>query len=126
MIESGRVLQVGPPGEVYARPRTPFVARFLGAANLFPGKLVGREAALVMVRPEQCVLNPAAGACRWMWPGRVASATFLGADVLSEVECENGVSLRVRSRTGGLAVGETVAVGIPDERLWTIPDADGN
>ena len=39
VIQAGRVLQLGSPVEVYAHPRTPFVARFLGAANLLPGKL---------------------------------------------------------------------------------------
>src|SRR5205085_1760501 len=57
---AGRVLQVGPPAEVYARPRTPFVARFLGAANLPDGKAPGLRAAVVMVRPERCVGDPGA------------------------------------------------------------------
>src|SRR5439155_13403066 len=91
---AGRVLQVGPPAEVYARPRTPFVARFLGAANLLDGKLVGLSAAVVMVRPEHCVLNPDPAAFRWAWPGRVTGVTFLGADLVADVACDNGNPLR--------------------------------
>src|SRR5262249_55583209 len=115
--------QVGPPAEAYERPRTPFIARFLGAANLIDGKLVGQSAALVMVRPEHCLLNPVA-ACRWVWPGRVMGGTFLGADLLVGVACDNGGSLRGRTRPVGLAAGDRVSVGIPGETLWPIPEAD--
>jgi sulfate transport system ATP-binding protein len=37
VLHEGRLLEVGPPSELYARPRTEFVARFLGAANLIVG-----------------------------------------------------------------------------------------
>jgi ABC-type Fe3+/spermidine/putrescine transport system ATPase subunit len=123
VMAAGRVLQVGPPAEVYARPRTPFVARFLGTANLLDGKLVGQSAAVVMVRPEYCVLSPEPAACRWVWPGRVTSVTFLGADLIADVACDNGNSLRVRTRAAAVRPGDRVTVGIPD-RLWAIPDSD--
>ncbi len=124
VMANGRVLQIGPPAEVYDRPRTPFVARFLGAANLFSGKHVGSAAAVVMVRPEHCTLN--ADGCRWSWPGRVAAITFLGADAILDVACDNGLSLRVRVRAMGAAtVGERVAVGVAEERVWAIPKSDG-
>ena len=40
VMREGRLDQVAPPAELYARPRTPFVAAFLGRANLWPGKVV--------------------------------------------------------------------------------------
>jgi ABC-type Fe3+/spermidine/putrescine transport system ATPase subunit len=120
VMANGRVLQLGSPTELYDRPRTSFVARFLGAANLFDGKLIGHTAAMVMVRPEHCILN--AEAC-WTWPGRVAGVTFLGADAVLEVACDNGLSLRVRVRTARAAkVDERVTVGIAEERVWAIPE----
>jgi ABC-type Fe3+/spermidine/putrescine transport system ATPase subunit len=39
VMSAGRVLQVGAPAEVYERPRTAFVARFIGEANLFTGNV---------------------------------------------------------------------------------------
>jgi ABC-type Fe3+/spermidine/putrescine transport system ATPase subunit len=36
VFNAGRVEQVGEPNEVYRRPATPFVARFVGDANLVP------------------------------------------------------------------------------------------
>lgn len=71
VMAAGRVLQVGPPAEVYDRPRTPFVARFLGLANLFDGTVFGRSDRVVMVRPEHCRLGPDVMNCRWAWSGRV-------------------------------------------------------
>jgi putative spermidine/putrescine transport system ATP-binding protein len=37
VMDAGRVEQVGPPLEVYRRPATAFVARFIGSTNLLPG-----------------------------------------------------------------------------------------
>jgi ABC-type Fe3+/spermidine/putrescine transport system ATPase subunit len=124
VMAAGRLLQFGPPAEVYTRPRAPFVARFLGAANLLDGKLVGREMGeLVMVRPERCILNPEPHTHAVVWTGSVVGVNFLGADSIVEVTCYNGVSVRVRTRVM-TAVGERVTVGIPREALWTIPEAD--
>jgi iron(III) transport system ATP-binding protein len=44
VMRSGRLEQVGTPEEVYHRPRTPFVAQFLGRTNLIPGEARGLEA----------------------------------------------------------------------------------
>jgi putative spermidine/putrescine transport system ATP-binding protein len=49
VMDHGRVEQVGRPEEVYRRPATPFVARFLGRANFLPGVVVDRRAGLVTV-----------------------------------------------------------------------------
>ena len=37
LLDQGRIIQVGPPVEVYERPRTLFAASFLGDANFFSG-----------------------------------------------------------------------------------------
>src|SRR5262249_61945341 len=42
VMDAGRVEQVGRPEEVYRRPATPFVARFLGRANFFAGEVAER------------------------------------------------------------------------------------
>jgi putative spermidine/putrescine transport system ATP-binding protein len=38
VMDAGRVEQVGPPLEVYRRPATAFVARFIGSTNLLKGR----------------------------------------------------------------------------------------
>ena len=47
IIDQGRVVQVGPPGELYRRPQSRFVAEFLGEANLIPGRVTTTTGGLV-------------------------------------------------------------------------------
>ncbi len=123
VLNGGTLLQVGSPQEVYDHPRTPFVATFLGDANLLGGPLVGRaENELVMVRPESVQLSLEPLPLRWNWPGRVTRRTFQGADVLLEVACER-FNLNLRMRSGQL-YSDRVFVGFNDHVLWTIPDRD--
>ena len=51
IMRGGRLEQVGTPQEIYARPRSRFVAGFIGASNFLRGRVVGREGegALVML-----------------------------------------------------------------------------
>lgn len=41
LLNQGRVEQIGSPSEIYDRPATPFVYGFLGAVNLFHGRVDG-------------------------------------------------------------------------------------
>lgn len=47
VMREGRLEQVDRPPELYERPRTPFVASFLGRANLWPGRMVDQGMAEV-------------------------------------------------------------------------------
>jgi putative spermidine/putrescine transport system ATP-binding protein len=49
VMEAGRVEQIGRPEEVYRRPATPFVARFLGRANFLTGTVAGTDAGGIVV-----------------------------------------------------------------------------
>ena len=40
VLNRGKVLQVGTPHEIYERPRSKFVASFLGGCNVFSGRLI--------------------------------------------------------------------------------------
>jgi iron(III) transport system ATP-binding protein len=42
VMDAGKVVQVGTPAELYDRPRTSFVADFIGQTNLIPGRVAGR------------------------------------------------------------------------------------
>ena len=73
VMRGGRVEQVGSPEEVYLRPRTAFVAKFLGTANFIHGSARGNVAetplgvlelsqpasgaVLLSVRPEELVFD---------------------------------------------------------------------
>ncbi|WP_006786835.1 ABC transporter ATP-binding protein [Thiorhodospira sibirica] len=45
VMEAGRILQIGTPSEVYEYPASRFVAEFIGAANLFEGRVEGYDEA---------------------------------------------------------------------------------
>jgi iron(III) transport system ATP-binding protein len=49
ILESGHILQVGTPRDVYRRPRRKTVANFIGDTDFLEGKVVGREGERVMV-----------------------------------------------------------------------------
>jgi putative spermidine/putrescine transport system ATP-binding protein len=51
IMNEGRLEQVGTPAEVYRRPATPFVATFLGEANLLPASAGGGVPALGLKLP---------------------------------------------------------------------------
>jgi spermidine/putrescine transport system ATP-binding protein len=43
VMSEGRFLQIGTPDEIYERPKTTFVASFMGASNIFSGKVVSSK-----------------------------------------------------------------------------------
>jgi spermidine/putrescine transport system ATP-binding protein len=58
VMRAGRIEQLGNPEELYERPRTAFVAGFLGVSNLLEGEVAGRDGALVTVRmPDGALLR---------------------------------------------------------------------
>ena len=104
VMNHGKVEQVGAPTEIYERPRTRFVADFIGEINILEEP--GRAQAL---RPEKIRLV-ADGA---RVSGTVATANFLGGSTLLRISTADGRSLLVRethageraSRAPGDAVG---------------------
>ncbi len=61
VMDAGRILQVGSPREVYARPHTAAVARFIGETNLLPGRVVGVEGGQLVVDTGVCRFHAVAG-----------------------------------------------------------------
>ncbi|WP_353474890.1 ABC transporter ATP-binding protein [Salipiger sp. H15] len=106
IMGKGRIAQVGTPQELYDRPRSRYVADFVGKANIVPGQITGRQgglaqavlrngvkvvlrdepgdarsAAEIAVRPEALSIAPretAVPAGTAAVPARVTHRTFLG------------------------------------------------
>ncbi len=93
VLRDGRLVQAGPPQDLYQRPADPQTARFLGDALILPATVENgvahtrlgavRAAAaagrrLVMLRPEQ-VQVIAAGGTRLGPNGRIVSRTYHGS-----------------------------------------------
>jgi spermidine/putrescine transport system ATP-binding protein len=49
VMNDGRILQLGSPGEIYERPRTRFVADFIGQTNFLEVDVVGADGTMVEV-----------------------------------------------------------------------------
>ena len=45
VMSDGRIVQIGSPRDIYERPRTKFVADFIGSTNFLDGQIVARDAA---------------------------------------------------------------------------------
>ena len=50
IMDSGRILQIGTPDEIYEQPSSRFTAGFIGSVNLFDGKIVEDEKSFVTIR----------------------------------------------------------------------------
>jgi spermidine/putrescine transport system ATP-binding protein len=60
VMRDGRIVNVGPPRQLYADPRTRFVASFLGDATLLEGEVTRRDGPDVVVRTGAGALRAAA------------------------------------------------------------------
>ncbi|MBT9371173.1 ABC transporter ATP-binding protein [Rhizobium sp. CSW-27] len=79
VFNEGGIVQAGSPEEIYDRPRTRFVADFVGSANILPpdltGRLIGRRGWLSL-RPEAFSLKGGAGMLSLS--GVVEASSFMG------------------------------------------------
>ncbi|SCE72078.1 iron(III) transport system ATP-binding protein [Micromonospora matsumotoense] len=147
VMESGRVRQIGAPQEIYHRPATAFVARFIGRSNVLDLPVVTAAAetvtvglpdgsetavtapvdhglragdtALVSVRPEHLGLTSPteAGALT----GRVTEVEFTGmaTNLVVEVAGEP-VQVAAIDVPAGTAVGDQVGLRLNRQRMWVV------
>ena len=141
----GRLEQLGPPAEVYERPATREVARFMGTTNFIEGTLSGDDGAAfrydggclrlaaapgrnrsgtatVTIRPERVGLEargaPAGRPNRL--GGVVTRATYQGSTVRYVVRA-GSLTLTVHSPLE-VAVGAAVDLTLPPEHLIAVAD----
>jgi spermidine/putrescine transport system ATP-binding protein len=123
VMNEGRIEQLGPGEELYERPRTEFVANFLGLSNLLDGKLGSRDASTaefvtdegasvriptgrlgeldgplrVGVRPEKITIGPLGDPAPGenSLRGHVAVASYLGTSISYQVATPSGRELTV-------------------------------
>ncbi|HZM27447.1 MAG TPA: ABC transporter ATP-binding protein [Gemmatimonadales bacterium] len=144
LMRSGRIEQLGKPDEIYHRPRTRYVADFIGETNLLGCKVLATAAevvtldlngsvlrapvgwgasipagavALLSVRPEQLVIGPRGdvGPERNRLDGVVADVVFVGAGSKVHVALGNGTRMVVN-----WAGDATFAPGIPVSVTWPV------
>jgi ABC-type Fe3+/spermidine/putrescine transport system ATPase subunit len=154
VMDQGRIVQEGAPADIYERPKSLFVARFLGAANVLAGRVEERDCqgrvriALdggghrltlvaqhrpgarvdVVLRPEDLMLSALAPADeRNAISGRIVALAFQGSSVEYEVDVGGGAVLRVLARLqADLKQGTPVWIGIDARRVAIFDRAEGS
>jgi ABC-type Fe3+/spermidine/putrescine transport system ATPase subunit len=145
VLNRGRVEQAGVPTAIYARPASPFVARFLGLSNLLSGELLYRDGkpvlhtpigdlpvadlphglatgpVTVLIRPDKVSLD-GESPCRLS--GRLAKKSFRGSTSRAVVEVQGTtLAFDFLSSVPLPAVGELLELGYdPAEALQVFPN----
>ncbi|HEY8595390.1 MAG TPA: ABC transporter ATP-binding protein [Devosiaceae bacterium] len=140
VLREGRIEQMGVPDDIYERPRTRFVAQFVGDMNVFEGRLIKppggpfafrtRSGAilpiaestrqddnaemLAVVRPEKIRLALAeTGDDSQGGPrlsGVVSNKLYLGTDTVYFVDLPHGETLRARMQNAAVS-GDSFEIG---------------
>jgi iron(III) transport system ATP-binding protein len=142
VMNAGKIEQLGTPEEIYDKPRSKFVARFIGASNILRGKNIDeshiafageklrcRGARLsaggttsLSVRPHDIRLSaaPISGAENIV-PGKVIRQVFLGGYRDYMIETSGGTPLRVIAPAEQNILPETaVWLHLPPERCHAL------
>ncbi len=145
VMNHGKVEQLGPPEEIYSRPRSEFVARFIGGANILRGSALdearvsvagstlrttgrtltaGKPVAL-SVRQHEIVLaagKPQSGTDNHL-NAVVTRQVFLGSARDYTVALDDKTELRVTAPPGhNIAPGERVWLHLPAEQLRALAE----
>ena len=121
VMDQGRVAESGPPGELFAAPRTAFVADFLAEANLAAAQLTGLAGELaevdvaghvvrvphrghgpgpvtVAIRPDAVQVDDGGPGMK----GRIVRAAFVGRTFEYTIDTAAGELFAIRPATGPL------------------------
>jgi iron(III) transport system ATP-binding protein len=145
VMNAGKIEQSGTPEEIYDRPRSEFVARFIGASNVVKGRSIDasridfagvplrlRDASLapgidtaMSIRPHDIKLSAAQGQVQNLGenivPATVVRQVFLGGSRDYMVEARDGTQLRVVTPAQeNLPPGGAVWLHMPPERCHAL------
>jgi ABC-type Fe3+/spermidine/putrescine transport system ATPase subunit len=152
VIRKGKLLQVGTPEDLYARPATLGVASFIGRATILPAESLpseGREERMVLTiggvrreftvtrasgasstgRPMKVVLRPDAlelvsRDSSGAWAGEVITRRFAGGNAVYRVRLAGDVMMEVESTKMDVREGDRIGVVISREPVPVVEDND--
>jgi len=139
VMNGGKIEQAGSPQEVYDRPRSEFVARFIGSSNIVRGRnldnshiefagvplrcdgarlTTGGETAVSIRQHDIELMASAPQGAKNVVPGTVVRQVFLGGSRDYLVEVADGTQLRIvtPAAADGIAQGAAVWLRLPPER----------
>jgi putative spermidine/putrescine transport system ATP-binding protein len=128
IFNDGRIVQIGTPQDIYERPRSRFVADFVGSSNVLAPESaahLGVPAGWTSLRPEKI----AVGDPRAAWPegclgvdGTVTAAHYLGAVTRLSIETPLGRLTAAVAALNGFAQGQPVRLSWPREAMHVMED----
>jgi spermidine/putrescine transport system ATP-binding protein len=141
VMNGGKIEQAGSAEELYERPRTAFVANFLGVSNLVDARITGRERVethdgaklhvpecdqtegdvRVGVRPEKITLiaadeTPPDGSN--VLRGKILVAAFLGVSIQYVIQAAGGEELNVFAQNSNGAAPRALSAGDDVQLVW--------
>jgi ABC-type Fe3+/spermidine/putrescine transport system ATPase subunit len=151
VIDLGRIVQIGPPHEVYNRPSDTFVARFLGPTNLVQGqvesadsrgevvvrtpfgRMVGQtlngplpagSPVTVSIRPEAVSVGPTVPPGSNRFAATIERLVFLGE--VRQVHLRGPsdwpvIALALQCQSQNLREGQSLTFSIPPEQVVVLP-----
>lgn len=132
VFDQGKVVQVGTPEDIYERPRTRFVARFVGSANVLDAegaRRLGGDDSPASLRPEKILLlraGEAAPPAATVLEARITELAYQGAVRRVDVTAEGDLRLallRPSAETAGLERGQAVRVAVEPGTLNRLSDS---
>ena len=120
VFDHGRIEQVGPPAEVYERPRTQFVAGFVGVSNV-----LRRDGRLLSVRPEKIRIladGEQASSGAHVERGTIAEVVYAGMATRYLVELQDGGVLTVVAQNLETTSADALEARGRDVRLTWSPE----
>lgn len=114
VMDHGRIVQAAPPREVFERPASAFVARFIGGHNV-----LARGDRAVAVRTDRCRLD--AGTHGPRLEGRVRALEYLGSTVRVVVATPDGTEAEALLPDSAFA-SSTVTLGDAATLAWNTAD----
>jgi spermidine/putrescine transport system ATP-binding protein len=153
VMDRGQIDQIGTPSQIYDRPRSKFVAEFIGDTNLLKGKIEGSHPdrvwlmthsglkvtarpqagspnsgrVVVSIRPEKIRLSPSPVEGREnCFDGRLEQVMYLGSHCNCYIKLRSGDQVIVRQPHGsGIPPqGTIVYVTWAEDAATILPDAD--
>jgi spermidine/putrescine transport system ATP-binding protein len=145
VMSEGRIQQIGTPSEIYYKPRSRFVADFIGESNflevdasgagagtarLADGRAVpcvvngwhGGARATLMVRPEAVQVGDPKDAPEVALRGRIVQTSFLGSQTRVTVSCDDVDGPVTAAKFGRERIAASDLAPDREVAIWWAPD----
>ena len=114
VFNNGRIEQLGTPRDLYDAPRTEFVARFVGSANVISGAALNLESKRqYALRPEKICISSHVSDSFSSLTGQLLDIHFLGSQTRYEVRVGGERVTAITSGAESLEIGSNVTLTWP-------------